>query len=148
MSAPAPSPTPPPIAAPNPGRPAAAPAPAPAPDEDRDHHGAREEPHERQEPRQPVEALTGRRRENRRAELRDELVLDLALGDAGSRSCLDEALDVARDRRVRLIERRLALRAHHLALEVRERRAGRGRGAGEDQCGDNHEQESHAVSNS
>src|SRR5215204_6175887 len=81
------------------------PAPAPTPDQDRDHHGAGEEPYERQEPRQPVEALTRRRRQNRRAELRDELVLDLPFGDTRVCSCLDEALDVARDRRVRLVER-------------------------------------------
>ena len=95
-----------------------------------------------------MEALARRRSQNRRAELRDELVLDLPFGHTGVCTCLDEPLDVAGDRRVRLVERRLALRAHHLALEIGERRAGGRRGSGEGQRGDDGDEELHASSTS
>ena len=52
-------------------------------------------------------------------ELGDELPLDLALRVAGGDPRRDELPDPVRDRRGRLIERRLAGRAHHLALELR-----------------------------
>src|SRR5215208_7353943 len=69
------------------------PAPAPAPDQNRDHDGAGEQARERQEPREPVEPFARRRSQNRRAELRNELVFDLAFRDTGVRASLDEPLN-------------------------------------------------------
>src|ERR671925_1442067 len=56
---------------------------APTPDEDRDDRGGAENAGKRQEPGEPVEAFARRRREHRRPELRDQLVLDLLLRGAG-----------------------------------------------------------------
>ena len=75
---------------------------------------------ERQPPREQVEALVRRRREDAGAEVRDELRLDLALRSrTASIRVWMKRLDPLRRRRVRLVERRVAGRAHDLALEVR-----------------------------
>ena len=63
------------------------------------------------------------------AEVRHELRLDLALRPALRDPLRDQRFDLLRHRRVRLVERRVARRAHDLALEVRERRARRAGGS-------------------
>src|SRR4051812_40348593 len=77
---------------------------------------------ERQQPREQPEAVLRRGREHGRPELRDQLLLDLALRVARRDPAADvDALAVG-ERRVRHVERHVALDAHHLALELRERR--------------------------
>src|SRR5437588_12880044 len=88
---------------------------APAPDACADRRGGDEDAGDRQPPREQVEALPRRRREDRLAELRDELLLDLAVGRALCAPPRDVRLEALRDRRVRLVERRVAGRAHDLA---------------------------------
>src|SRR5215210_2981995 len=118
---------------------------APAPDQRRNHGGADKEPRERQEPREPVEPLPRRRREDGRPELVDELCLDLLLRRAGLDTPLDVRLDLPGDRGVGLVESGFARRTDQLALEVGERRArGRGRSReGQREHGDG--EGSHAV---
>src|SRR6185369_4477571 len=76
---------------------------------------------ERKYPREQVEPVPRRFGEDRRAELGDELLLDLAPGVAGGDPRGDEAADPVRDRRARLVEGGLTGRAHHLAFELAER---------------------------
>src|SRR3954447_22304891 len=85
----------------------------PADDRDRD-----DQPDQRQQPGEQVEAVLRRRGEHLLAELRDERVLDLALRLPGRDLVRDEHLHVLGDGGVRLVERRAADRAHDLALEL------------------------------
>src|SRR3954470_21263633 len=96
------------------GLPRARPAPGEPAD---DRHGHRQ-PDQRQQPRQQVESAPGRRREHGLAELRGERVLDLGLRLPRCDLAGDEHLDVLRDGRVRLVDRRAAHGAHDLALEL------------------------------
>src|SRR5207248_6541917 len=67
-------------------------------------------------------AVPRRRGQNRVAVLGHQPVLDLALRLTGGDVPGDHPLDLLRRRRARLIERRPAHRAHHLAFELRLRR--------------------------
>lgn len=122
-------------------------SPAPAPDEYGDHRRRGEKADDRQQPREPVEALAWRRRQNLVAELGDELVPDLRLGGAGGDPPRQVGLDLPRGGRVGLVERGLASRADELALEIGERRAGRCR-PGQSKGDDGYRQESQAASTS
>src|SRR5439155_6031824 len=90
----------------------------PAPRREADEAAGKREPGERQPPREEVEALPRRRGEDGLAELRDQLPLDLAAGVSGGDARADERLHPPSDRRARLVQRRVAGRAHHLALEL------------------------------
>src|SRR3990170_4021867 len=97
---------------------------APRPDEQAEGYPAPQKRPEREEPREEAEAALGRGREHPCAELADERVLDLLLSVTRGNSHPDERLHPLRDRRVRLVQRRLADRAHELGFEVgRVRRA-------------------------
>ena len=72
---------------------------------------------ERQHPREQVEAVRSRRREDRRAELGDHRVEDLLFGLARGDPLLHLGLHLARDLGVRLVERRVARRADEQRLE-------------------------------
>src|SRR4051794_37518348 len=95
---------------------------APAPAERAEDARAEQDARDREQPREQREAVLRRLGEDRLAEVRDEPALDLALRVARRDARGDELLDARRDRRVRLVERRAALGAHHLALELRQRR--------------------------
>src|SRR5579872_7284134 len=96
--------------------------PAPAPHADGEHTGAAEDAADRQPPREEIEALVRRRGEDPLPEVGDELVLDLLRAPALRDAAGDLRLDLLRGRRLRHVERRVAGRAHDLALEIRERR--------------------------
>src|SRR5215216_2571527 len=121
--------------------------PAPAPDEHRDHRRGGQEADRRQEPDDPVEALLRRRRQHRRPELRDQLVLDLLLRCALRDALPDQALDPAGGRCVRLVKRRLAGRTDQLALQVGRVRTGCGSGHQDESRGER-QHEPHAPSTS
>ena len=86
---------------------------------------------DRQPPREQVEPLVGRSREDPLPVVGDERRLDLLRRPARGDLLRDEPLDLLRRLRVGHVERRVAGRAHHLALEVVQRgtrmRAGRRR---------------------
>src|SRR5215207_5068904 len=90
----------------------------PAPDEDRDYARSDQQPRQRQDPGEPMEPLTRWRRQHRRSEVRDELVLDLLLGGTVLDPPRHVGLDLPRHRRVRLVERGLAGGADQLVLET------------------------------
>ena len=81
---------------------------------------------ERHDPGEQVETRLRRLRENAWPELVDEVRLDLGLGRARGELLADDLLHPPGDRRVGLVEGRLAGRADELGLEVR----GAGRCAG------------------
>src|SRR4051812_9215178 len=87
-----------------------------------DRRGARDDPGERQQPREQPEAVLRRRREHAGAELRDELVLDLALRVAGGDPAADVDAHARGDRRVGHVEREVAGGEQDLAPEVPQRR--------------------------
>ena len=92
--------------------------PAPGPRESADDDGADRERAERQQPGEEIEPALGRLGEHGGAELVDELGLDLRGAVTGRDLRADERLHPRRDRRVRLVERRLARRADDLRLEI------------------------------
>src|SRR5436190_2789643 len=98
---------------------------------------------ERQHPREQVEAVLARHSEHARPELVDELLLDLRLRRSLGDATLDERLHLARDRCVRLVQGRVARRAHELALELSLRRVtlARRRGPGRDERGGRHDEQ-------
>src|SRR3954468_1639787 len=104
---------------------------APSPHTPGDEDCADDEAGDRQPPGKEVEALSGRRGKDARAEVLHEVGLDLAFGLALRNQDVDAVLDAPRGRRVRLVEGRMTRRAHDLALHRRERglRARRGRRA-------------------
>src|SRR6266542_2624318 len=103
---------------------------APAPHAERQSSRPGDDPSQRQPPREQVEALVRRCREDPCAEVLDELGLD-PVGRPALRDALaDLRLDPLRRLRVRLVERRVAGRAHDLPLEIRERRARMDAGGG------------------
>src|SRR6266513_2654050 len=113
------------------------PSACPTPCGEAEDQGRHADPGQRQHPREQVETVLRRRRENRLTVLLDEKVLDLALRPPGGDLGLDLALDGFGGIRVRLRERRVADRAHDLVLELIQRRmplAGR-RGRREQQRG-------------
>src|SRR4051794_4227041 len=116
--------------------------PAPAPRRRAEHDRTGEHSRERQEPREQVEPVRRRTRYDGRPERRNELVLDLRTRVTGGDAPTDERLHPKRDRRARLVQRRVASRADHLALELALRRMRlareRRRGA-EEQRGDRYE---------
>ena len=93
-------------------------APAPRPRERSDGHGTDGKPGKRKQPGEEVESMLRRLGEHGRAELVDELRLDLRRAVPGRDARANERLHACRDRRVRLVERRLARRADDLALEI------------------------------
>src|SRR5215217_8846771 len=92
--------------------------PAPAPGGYADHDRTGEEPGDRQNPGEQIEPLRVRLREHAAAVVVDEPLLDLALRVAGDDPLRDQRLHLQGDRRVRLVERRVASRADQLALEL------------------------------
>src|ERR671931_192131 len=86
-------------------------------------------------PREQPEATPARRGEDRVAVVRDELILDAALGLARGDVVRDHPFDLLRGRRLGLVERRAADGAHDLALELRLR------GVAVARCGDRRERE-------
>src|SRR5439155_26487255 len=94
------------------------PCPAPLPGADGEGAGCDEDPAERQHPSEQVEPFLRRLGQDLLAELSHELVLDLALRVARSDPRADELLHLPRDRRIRLVERRVAGRADELALDL------------------------------
>ena len=79
------------------------------------------QPCERQQPRDPVESLPRRHRQDARAEVGDELRLDLALRVARGDPRADERLHPARDRSVGGVEGRLADRDRRARTRARPR---------------------------
>ena len=73
---------------------------------------------EREEPGEQIEAALRRLGEHGRAELVDELRLDLRRAVTGRDPRANERLHPGGDRRARLVEGRLARRADDLGLEV------------------------------
>ena len=96
----------------------------PAPDTEREDKRAHEHAHDWQPPGEKVKALVRRLGHDRLPVVRDERRLDPLRRPARRDLLGDERLDLLRGLRVRLVERRVACRAHDLPLEERERRAG------------------------
>src|SRR4051812_36152734 len=95
---------------------------APVPRRDAEHDGAAEHTRERQQPGEQVEPVRRGPRDDGRPERADQLVLDLRARVAGSDAPRDERLHAERDRRTRLVERRVTRRADDLAFELALRR--------------------------
>src|SRR5206468_7612889 len=92
---------------------------APGQHEGADDLRAASEDDEREQPGEQPEASLWRLREDSGAELRDERVLDLPGAVARRDARADICLHALGDGGVRLVESRLANRAHELALEIR-----------------------------
>ena len=103
-------------------------SPTPRADEEADRDRPADERGEREQPGEEPEPAFRRLREHLGPELGDERVLDLLLRVAGGDPHADERLHPLGDGSVRLVERRLADRAHELGLEIGgvRRRGGRG----------------------
>src|SRR4051794_19493269 len=95
---------------------------APSPHTPGDEDCADDEAGDRQPPGKEVEALSGRRGKDARAEVLHEISLDLAFGLALRDQDVDAVLDASSGGRIRLVECRVAGRAHYLALHRGERR--------------------------
>src|SRR5262245_31294271 len=123
---------------------------APPPDADTEHSRAEHDAGNRQPPREQVEAAARRRREDRLAEGRHELALDLVRRLAARDPGADEDPDPVGDRGVGLVECRVADGTHDLALERGERRArlraGGGRGPRQPEREDGDREQPHDCS--
>src|SRR6188508_1521081 len=87
----------------------------PSPGDDTDNGSEAEQPGKRNDPGQQTKTACAGCCEDSLAEVRNELLLDLALRVPGANACTDEHADPFRDWSIGKLEGCLAGRTHHLA---------------------------------